>query len=96
MDLRQRVLEIIQEEWAKTRPLAVVGTTHSEDVYDRLLAERWTVPEWEMYEILEDLHDEGQIRGSSMTNREARRVHGARPIHEPLWHADLMRETEEE
>ena len=83
MDLKTRVMEIIEEEWDRTRPLGGVGNTHSRDVYLRLVAEGWDVPDWKMQEILEELQAHWRIRGAYELDPEARRMHGSRFIIEP-------------
>ena len=83
MDLRTRILELIDEEWDRTRPFGGVGNVHSRDIYLRLMTEGWDVPDWKMQEILEELHAHWQIRGSRGLDPEARRIHGDRFILEP-------------
>jgi hypothetical protein len=69
----------------RSRPPGGVGTTESKTVYDHLLAEGVDVPPEAMNEILEEMYDEGLIRGPRYLDREGRRLHGARDIIEPEW-----------
>jgi len=78
----ERIVEIIEEEWIRTRPPDGVGTTESKVVYDRLVAEGVDVPRGAMAQILEALWNEGFIEGMP--------THEGRQIIEPKWHADLM------
>ncbi len=86
MDLREKIIEVIKDEWDRTRPLGGVGRTDSQAVYSRLRAYRIDVSGWAMANILEDLWNEGWIKGTPnhegtpYYDREGRQVHGARPI----------------
>ena len=93
----ERIVEIIEDEWARTRPPGGVGTTESEIVYDRLTAEGVDVPRRAMAGILESLWYEGFIERTPHRGRSGIPTHrAARPIIEPKWHADLMRKLEGE
>jgi hypothetical protein len=54
-------------------------------VYDYLVAEGIDFPPEAMNEILEEMYDEGLIRGPRYLDSEGRRLHGARDIIEPEW-----------
>ncbi len=91
----ERLVEIIEEEWAKTRPAGGgVGSTEGKIVYDRLVAEGVDVPGKAVSRILENLWYEGFIEGTPYRDRSGVPARGDRPIIEPKWHADLMRKLE--
>ncbi len=90
----ERIVEIIEEEWARTRPPGGVGTTDSEAVYDRLAAEGVDVPRRVVARVLEALWNEGFVEGMPYRDRSGKATREARPITEPKWHADLTRKLE--
>ena len=81
----ERIIEIIEEEWARTRSLDDVGTTESKIVYARLVAEGVDVPKRAMAQILEALWNEGFIEETPYQDKSGI------TITEPKWRADLMR-----
>jgi hypothetical protein len=84
MDLKTKIMALIEEGWDRNRPPGGVGTTDSATIYTRLLAEGVDVPPGAMAQILEDLSAEGQITtGPQAVDREGRQLHGARAIIEP-------------
>jgi hypothetical protein len=83
MDLKTKIMALIEEGWDRNRPPGGVGTTDSATIYTRLLAEGVDVPPGAMARILEDLSAEGQITGPQAIDREGRQLHGARAIIEP-------------
>ena len=83
MDLKTKIMALIEEGWDRNRPPGGVGTTDSATIYTRLLAEGVDVPPGAMARILEDLSAEGQITGPQVFDREGRQLHGARAIIEP-------------
>jgi hypothetical protein len=85
MDLRTKIMTLIEEGWDRNRPPSGVGTTDSATIYARLLAEGVDVPPGAMARILEDLSVEGQITGPQAFDREGRQLHGAKAIIEPEW-----------
>ncbi len=84
----ERIIEIIEEEWARTRSLDDVGTTESKIVYDRLVSEGVDVPKRAMAQVLEALWNEGFLEGTPYQDRSSM------TIIEPKWRADLMRKSE--
>ena len=85
VDLKTKIMALIEEGWDRNRPPGGVGTTDSATIYTRLLAEGMDVPPGAMDRILEDLAVEGQITGPQTLDREDRQLHGARAIIEPEW-----------
>jgi hypothetical protein len=85
MDIKTKIMALIEEGWDRNRPPGGVGTTDSATIYTRLLAEGVDVPPGAMARILEDLSAEGQITGPQAIDREGRQLHGARAIIEPEW-----------
>jgi hypothetical protein len=85
MDLKTKIMALIEEGWDRNRPPGGVGTTDSATIYTRLLAEGVDVPPGAMAQILEDLSAEGQIRGPQAFDTEGRQLHGAWAIIEPEW-----------
>jgi len=85
MDLKTKIMALIEEGWDRNRPPGGVGTTDSATIYTRLLAEGVDVPPGAMARILEELWAEGQITGPQSVDREGRQLHGARAIIEPEW-----------
>jgi hypothetical protein len=85
MELKKKIMALIEEGWDRNRPPGGVGTTDSATIYTRLLAEGVDVPPGAMARILEDLSAEGQITGAQAVDREGRQLHGARVIIEPEW-----------
>ncbi len=91
----ERIVEIIEEEWAKTRPAGGgVGATGSKTVCDRLAAEGVDVPGKAVFRVLENLWYEGFIEGTPYRDTSGIPARMDRPIIEPKWHADLMRRLE--
>ncbi len=84
----ERIIEIIEEEWARTRSLDDAGTTESKIVYDRLAAEGVDVPKRAMVQVLEALWNEGFLEGIPYQDRSSMK------IIEPKWRADLIRKSE--
>jgi len=80
MDLKTKIMALIEEGWDRNRPPGGIGTTDSATIYTRLLAEGVDVPPGAMARILEDLSAEGQITGPQSVDREGRQLHGARAI----------------
>lgn len=88
----ETVIEIIEEEWARTRSPSGVGNTESKIVYDKLVAGGVDVPRRAMAQVLEALWNESFIEGALYQYKSDIPTHKAsRPIIEPKWHADLMR-----
>jgi hypothetical protein len=85
MELKTKIMALIEEGWDRNRLPGGVGTTDSATIYTRLLAEGMDVPPGAMARILEDLSAEGQITGAQAFDREGRQLHGARAIIEPEW-----------
>jgi hypothetical protein len=85
MELKKKIMALIEEGWDRNRPPGGVGTTDSATIYTRLLAEGVDVPPGAMARILEDVYAEGQIAGPQAVDREGRQLHGARAIIEPEW-----------
>jgi len=85
MDLKTKIMALIEEGWDRNRPPGGVGTTDSATIYTRLLAEGMDVPPGAMARILEDLSAEGQITGPQTFDTEGRQLHGGRAIIEPEW-----------
>jgi hypothetical protein len=85
MELKTKIMALIEEGWDRNRPPGGVGTTDSATIYTRLLAEGVDVPPGAMDRILEELSAEGQITGAHVFDREGRQIHGARAIIEPEW-----------
>src|SRR5215216_1696408 len=85
MDLKTKIMALIEEGWDRNRPPGGVGTTDSATIYTRLLAEGVDVPPGAMARILEELWAEGQITGPQSVDREGRQLHGGRAIIEPEW-----------
>jgi hypothetical protein len=85
MELKKKIMALIEEGWDRNRPPGGVGTTDSATIYTRLLAEGVDVPPGAMARILEDLYAECQIAGPQAVDREGRQLHGARAIIEPEW-----------
>jgi hypothetical protein len=83
MDLKTKIMALIEEGWDRNRPPGGVGTTDSATIYTGLLAEGVDVPPGAMARILEDLSAEGQITGPQVFDREGGQLHGARAIIEP-------------
>jgi hypothetical protein len=83
IDLKTKIMALIEEGWDRNRPPGGVGTTDSATIYTRLLAEGMDVPPGAMARILEDLYAEGQITGPQPADREGRQLHGGRAIIEP-------------
>lgn len=90
----ERIIQIIEEEWARTRPPGGIGTTESKIVYDKLVAEGVDVPRRAMAQVLEALWNGGFIEGVLPRNKSDTPPHRAsRPLIEPEWHADLARKS---
>jgi len=90
----ERIIGMIEEEWARTRPPGGVGTTESKIIYDKLVAEGVDVPRRAVAQVLEALWNEGFIEGALYRDKNDVPTHRAsRPIIEPRWHADLMRKS---
>jgi hypothetical protein len=90
----ERIIKIIEEEWAKTRLSGSVGTTKSKIVYDKLVAEGVDVPKRAMAQVLEALWNEGFIEGELYRNNSDVPTHRtSRPIIESKWHAELLRKS---
>ncbi len=90
----ETVIEIIEEEWTRTRSPGGVGNTESKVVYDKLVAVGVDVPRRAMAQVLEALWNEGFIEGVLYRNESDIPTHRAsRPIIEPKWHAELMRKS---
>jgi hypothetical protein len=85
MELKTKIMALIEEGWDRNRPPGGLGTTDSATIYTRLLAEGVDVTPGAMARILEDLSAEGQITGPQSFDTEGRQLHGARPIIEPEW-----------
>ena len=85
MELKTKILALIEEGWDRNRPPGGVGTTDSATIYTRLLAEGVDMPPGAMAQILEDLWAEGQITGAQALDTEGRQLHGGRVIIEPEW-----------
>jgi hypothetical protein len=85
MDLKKKIIALIEKGWDRNRPPGGVGTTDSATIYTRLLAEGVDVPPGAMARILEELSAEGQITGAQAFDGESRQLHGARAIIEPEW-----------
>jgi hypothetical protein len=85
MELKTKIMALIEEGWDRNRPPGGVDTTDSATIYTRLLSEGMDVPPGAMTRILEDLYAEGQITGPQPVDREGRQLHGARVIIEPEW-----------
>jgi hypothetical protein len=85
MELKKKIMALIEEGWDRNRLPGGVGSTDSASIYTRLLAEGVDVPPGAMARILEDLSAEGQITGAQAVDREGRQLHGARVIIEPEW-----------
>ena len=85
MELKTKIMALIEEGWDRNRPPGGVGTTDSTTIYTRLLAEGMDVPPGAMARILEELSAEGQITGAQAFDREGGQLHGARAIIEPEW-----------
>jgi hypothetical protein len=85
MDLKTRIMALIEEGWDRNRPPGGVGTTDSATIYTRLLAEGRDVPPGAMARILDDLSADGQITGPQAIDREDKQLHGGRAIIEPEW-----------
>ena len=85
MELKTKIMALIEEGWDRNRPPGGVGTTDSATIYTRLLAEGVDVPPGAMARILEELSAEGQITGAQAFDREDKQLHGARAIIEPEW-----------
>ena len=82
--LRERIVEVLCEEWEKARP----GILQSETIYERLVAEGEEVPDGMINEILTALNNTGAIRAGGLHGREEIRKHGAWAISEVR--ADLL------
>lgn len=83
-DIKKIVMEAIQTEWDKTRPMGGgVGTVSSKVVYDDLTASGMHFSEEALAETLEELQAEGRIRAITYHDRDAIPIHGARFIIEP-------------
>ncbi len=82
-ELREKIIEIIEDEWNKTRQPGGGGVTDFETVHNRLVADEIEVPPGAMADILEALHREGRIWGTPTDNTEAGQIQGPRPIIEP-------------
>src|SRR5215210_3818754 len=80
MDLKTKILALIEEGWDRNRPPGGVGTTDRVTIYTRLLAEGVDMPPGAMARILEDLSAKGQITGPQAFDREDKQLHGARAI----------------
>src|SRR5215217_2121041 len=75
MDLKTKIMALIEEGWDRNRPPGGVGTTDSATIYTRLLAEGVDVPPGAMAQILEDLSAEGQITtGPQAFDREDKQL----------------------
>jgi hypothetical protein len=85
MELKTKIMALIEEGWDRNRTPGGVGTTDSVTIYTRLLAEGVDVTPGAMARILEDLSAEGQITGPQPFDTEGRQLHRARPIIEPEW-----------
>jgi hypothetical protein len=85
MELKTKIMALIEEGWDRNCPPGGVGTTDSATIYTRLLAEGMDVPPGAMARILEDLSAEGQITGAQAFDGEDKQLHGARAIIEPEW-----------
>jgi hypothetical protein len=85
MDLKTKIMALIEEGWDRNRPPGGVGTTDRATIYTRLLTEGVDAPPGAMAQILEDLYAEGQITGPEAFDREGRQLHGAGAIIEPEW-----------
>jgi len=85
MDLKTKIMALIEEGWDRNCPPGGVGTTDSATIYTSLLAEGMDVPPGAMARILEELYAEDQITGPQAVDREGRQLHGARAIIEPEW-----------
>ena len=85
MDLKTKIMALIEEGWNRNRPPGGVGTTDSGTIYTRLVAEGVDVPPGVLARILEELSAEGQITGPQAFDGEGRQLHGARAIIEPAW-----------
>jgi hypothetical protein len=53
MDLKTKIMALIEEGWDRNRPPGGVGTTDSATIYTRLLAEGMDVPPGAMARILD-------------------------------------------
>jgi len=84
-NLKTRIMEIVEEHWDKTISQgAEQGVAQSQEVYDQLVAEGWSLRDNEMAKILDELHREGRIGPiSPVLDSEGRRMHGATAIYEP-------------
>ena len=85
MELKTKIMALIEEGWDRNRPPGGVGTTDSATVYTRLLAEGVEVPPGAMARILEDLSAQGLITGAQAFDGEDKQLPGARAIIEPEW-----------
>jgi hypothetical protein len=85
VDLKTKIMALIEEGWDRNRPPGGVGTTDSATIYTRLLGEGVDVPPGAMARILEELSAEGQITGAQALDTEDKQLHGARAIIEPEW-----------
>jgi hypothetical protein len=85
MELKTKIMALIEEGWDRNRPPGGVGTTDSTTINTRLLAEGMDVPPGAMARILEELFAEGQITGAQAFDREGGQLHGAKAIIEPEW-----------
>jgi hypothetical protein len=85
VDLKTKIMALIEEGWDRIRRTGGVGTTDSATVYTRLLAEGMDVPPGAMARILEELSAEGQITGAQAFDGEDKQLHGGRAIIEPEW-----------
>jgi hypothetical protein len=85
VDLKTKIMALIEEGWDRNRRPGGVGTTDSATVYTRLLAEGMDVPPGAMARILEELSAEGQITGAQAFDGEDKQLHGGRAIIEPEW-----------
>src|SRR5215217_4599005 len=85
MDLKTKILALIEEGWDRNRTPGGVGTTDSATIYTRLLAEGVNVSPGAMAQMLEDLSAEGLITGAQAIDREDKQLHGGRAIIEPEW-----------
>jgi hypothetical protein len=83
MDLKTKIMALIEEGWDRNRPPGGIGTTDSATIYTRLLGEGVDVPPGAMAQILEDLSAEGQITGAQAFDTEDKQLPGARAIIEP-------------
>jgi hypothetical protein len=84
-EVREKIWRTIEHKWDRRRPPGGVGTTDSKTVYDRLVARGVDVPRGAMDGILQDLQDEGLIRGHPYTDVEGIQLHGGWTIVEPEW-----------